>query len=139
MMKTDLVFVTRFPQYKPGNLIMTIRQYLRKPFVAAPAAEPVDLAGRRIIVTGCSPGSLGYASAIQLAGWGATVIVSTRHDTADVVSALEAKLYRENRAGTVAGHSMDLADAASVSQFTGWYTRLYGRRLDVLVNNAADP
>ncbi len=57
---------------------MTLRQLLRKPFVSTPLASPTDLAGRHMIVTGCGPGSLGYETALQLARWGATVIISTR-------------------------------------------------------------
>jgi retinol dehydrogenase-12 len=115
---------------------MTIRAILRRPFATTAAAEYVDLSGRQVIVTGCSAGSLGYATARQLASWGATVIISTRRGTKDVVAALNAELARDTISGKVDGHVLDLSKAASVNQFTRWYDRFYGERLDVLVNNA---
>lgn len=96
-------------------------------------AEHVDLSGRRMLVTGCSVGSLGFATAQQLAHWGATVIVTTRRDTKDLVKALNACCKPP---GKVDGHPLDLSDSASVSQFTEWHDRYYGERLDVLINNA---
>src|SRR5690606_3759867 len=80
--------------------------------------------------------SLGYATAQQLAAWGATVIVTTRRGTKDVVSALNAALASQGGAGKVDGHPMDLSSAASVNAFAQWYERFYGDRLDALVNNA---
>lgn len=99
-------------------------------------AERIDLSGRRMLVTGCSEGSLGFATAQQLARWGATVIVTTRRDTQDLVTALNAGLARDNHPGNVDGHPLDLSDTASINRFAQWYDRCYGDRLDVLVNNA---
>lgn len=98
-------------------------------------AERVDLAGRHMLVTGCSVGSLGFATAQQLADWGATVTVTTRFKTEDVVNALNA-LKHGNHPGTIDGHPLDLADTDSINEFTRWYQRLHGERLDALVNNA---
>jgi retinol dehydrogenase-12 len=116
--------------------MMTIRENLRKPFVSTPMAERVDLSGKQMIVTGCSGGSLGYATALQLASWGATVIITTRRGTRDVVAALNAELAHSDQAGKIDGHLLDLSNASSVHQFTQWYERFYGERLDALVNNA---
>lgn len=115
---------------------MTIREALRKPFVSTPMAERVDLAGRHIVVTGCSVGSLGYATAQQLARWGATVIVTTRRDTPDVVAALNAERAQHQDPGKIDGQQLELSDTTSVNRFTQWYDRFYGGRLDALVNNA---
>ncbi|CAA0114507.1 3-oxoacyl-[acyl-carrier-protein] reductase FabG [Halioglobus japonicus] len=115
---------------------MTLREKLRKPFVSTPVAARQDLSGKYIIVTGCSAGSLGYATALQLARWGATVIVTTRRAVEDEVTALNAELAQDATAGNVDGHLLDLSSAASVNAFTQWYARVYGQRLDVLVNNA---
>jgi retinol dehydrogenase 12 len=115
---------------------MSIRQILRKPFVATPVAERVDLSVKKIIVTGCSVGSLGYATAQQLASWGAMVIVTTRRGTRDVVAMLNAELAQNKLPGKIDGQQLDLSDATSVDRFTQWYDRFYGERLDVLVNNA---
>jgi NAD(P)-dependent dehydrogenase (short-subunit alcohol dehydrogenase family) len=78
-------------------------------------AAPVDLTGRRIIVTGATPGSLGDATARALQSWGASVVTTSR-------------------SGAV-GRPLDLADAASVAAFADWYLNERDG-LDVLVNNA---
>lgn len=115
---------------------MTLRQLLRKPFISTPFANPVDLTGRHIIVTGCGQGSLGYETALQLANWGAIVIVSTRTNTAAVTDTLKARLAAEATSGQIDGHNLDLCDAASVEEFSRWYREHYGERLDCLINNA---
>ena len=78
-------------------------------------AARVDLSGRRVIVTGATPGSLGDATARTLASWGADVVTTSRSGAT--------------------GHALDLTDAASVAAFADWYARERGA-LDVLVNNA---
>ena len=40
---------------------------------------------RTVIVTGASPGSLGFATARALADWGANVVVTTRNDPAETL------------------------------------------------------
>jgi NAD(P)-dependent dehydrogenase (short-subunit alcohol dehydrogenase family) len=112
---------------------MTLRQLLRKPFVSTAFANPVDLSGKHIIVTGCGPGSLGYETALQLSNWGATVIITTRSAAATVVETLDAQ---GNVGGRIDGHNLDLSDAASVNRFCAWYQQHYGERLDCLINNA---
>ncbi len=115
---------------------MTLRQILRKPFTSSPFAKTVDLSGKKMIVTGSSSGSLGYETAKQLACWGATVIVTTRNNSDDVVTALKNDLEKHNIQIKLDGHNLDLSDSASVNQFTQWYERLHGDRLDCLINNA---
>jgi NAD(P)-dependent dehydrogenase (short-subunit alcohol dehydrogenase family) len=83
-------------------------------------ATPRDLTGRKVVVTGAGPGSLGLATARTLADWGAEVVVSTRTDPV---------------AG-LAWSPLDLADRASVERFAAWVLDRYDGRLDVLVNNA---
>jgi retinol dehydrogenase-12 len=144
MMKAALKIVTGIPQRVPGKQSMTIRESLRKPFVSTPVAERVGLSGRQMIVTGCSVGSLGYATARQLASWGATVIITTRRGTRDVVADLNAGIAQDyaqdhaqdSKPGKIDGHPLDLSRASSVNEFTQWYDRFYGGRLDALVNNA---
>lgn len=108
---------------------------LRKLFVHTKLAEPVDLAGKTIIVTGAGPGSLGFATARTLASWGASLVVTTRANTETIVEALQAELPAE--AGTrIEGHSLDLSERESVERFAGWFTEIHSDRLDVLINNA---
>jgi NAD(P)-dependent dehydrogenase (short-subunit alcohol dehydrogenase family) len=89
-------------------------------------AQPADLAGRRVLVTGATPGSLGFATARSLASWGADVAVTTRSEAAAAAAAV---------GPGVTGHELDLADAESVERFTSWL-RDRTDALDVLVNNA---
>jgi NAD(P)-dependent dehydrogenase (short-subunit alcohol dehydrogenase family) len=89
-------------------------------------ARPVDLTGRRVLVTGATPGSLGSATAQALRAWGADVVITTRSCTEQAVAAL---------GDGVTGHPLDLSDAASVHAFASWMGQQSGV-LDVLVNNA---
>jgi len=115
---------------------MNIRDWLRKPFANTKYAAQVDLSGRHMIVTGCSDGSLGYETAKQLALWGATVIITTRGNTAQVVDALRSQLGEAAKSSVIDGHALELSDTSSVNQFTQWYRQHYGKRLDALVSNA---
>jgi len=74
------------------------------------AATPADLTGRTIIVTGASPGSIGFETARILREWGATVVTTTRRE-------------------------LELTDAGSVTRFAKSFTALHDR-LDALINNA---
>jgi NAD(P)-dependent dehydrogenase (short-subunit alcohol dehydrogenase family) len=85
-----------------------------------------DLTGRTVVVTGASPGSLGYATAAALAGWGARVVVTTRSAPDEVARSIP---------GDVLGHELELTDAASVVAFAN-RVRADEPRLDVLINNA---
>ena len=89
-------------------------------------AAPVDLSGRRVVVTGASPGSLGAATARALADWNAHVVITTRSDAQDAAHAI---------GNGVAGHSLDLTDTSSVDAFADWYAEEHDA-LDVLINNA---
>ncbi|UCH29633.1 MAG: SDR family NAD(P)-dependent oxidoreductase [Myxococcales bacterium] len=107
---------------------------MRRLFVKTTFAEPVDLTGKRIVVTGAGPRSLGFATAKILADWGATVTVTTRADTEAVVEALRAELPN-GAADHIEGHSLDLSDRESVDRFVRWLIDKH-ERLDVLINNA---
>jgi NAD(P)-dependent dehydrogenase (short-subunit alcohol dehydrogenase family) len=98
----------------------------RRLLIRAPRAEAVNLAGRRFLVTGAAPGSLGFETARLLAAWGAAVTLTTRANTERVAAMLP---------GTVDGHALDLANTGSVQRFARWYAERHGA-LDVLVNNA---
>jgi retinol dehydrogenase 12 len=91
-------------------------------------ADPVDLHGRGVIVTGASPGSIGAATAALLASWGAHVVVTTRSNSDAAAAAL---------GGGVVGHPLELTDGESVATFARWYDEQCGADgLDVLINNA---
>lgn len=105
---------------------------LRKLLVAAPFATRVDLTGKKIIVTGATPGSIGFQTAKTLAAWGATVVVTARSNPEAAASAIVASLGK----ATVSARALDLSSAESVVRFTDWYVATQGPQLDVLINNA---
>ncbi|WP_051277952.1 SDR family NAD(P)-dependent oxidoreductase [Solimonas flava] len=109
---------------------------LRALLVRPRYATPVDLVGRRAIVTGAAPGSLGYATARTLASWGARVLVSTRGDAAALAARLAAELRADGRPADVHGLPLDLAQAASVARFADDSQAALDGRLDLLINNA---
>lgn len=103
--------------------------------MSRPRAVPVDLTGKKMVVTGASPGSLGFETARALAEWGAAVVITTRSDPDATLAALTAALPSACR-GAVAAHPLDLASAESVERFAAWYGEAHGPRLDALINNA---
>lgn len=108
----------------------------RRLFVKTAIAGQVDMRGKRVIVTGASPRSLGFETARTLAAWGATVAITTRNDPKATALALSASIGGAKAAGRVRGHTLDLCDADSVARFVEWYLDSEGEALDVLVNNA---
>jgi retinol dehydrogenase-12 len=112
------------------------RSSLHSKLVRVPVASKIDLSGRRIIVTGGAPGSIGGETARILATWGADVVVTTRTDPAFAVNRLRAATAGVAAAGRVEGHCLDLADPVSVERFAQWYAGSRDGQLDVLVNNA---
>lgn len=120
----------------PNPLTKTAMHLVRM-FLPKPMATPVDLSGRHVIVTGASPGSLGYETARILASWGATVVATRVGD----VSLMEAALKDDLRKGgadadNLTARALDLADSHSVNAFATWYRDRHQGRLHVLVNNA---
>ena len=102
-----------------------------------PMAKQVDLRGRYVVVTGATPGSIGYEVARTLAGWGANVAVTDPVDSASPKEALLRDLREGGqRTDGIEAHRLDLADRASVADFAAWYEGKSGGRLDVLINNA---
>ncbi len=109
---------------------------IRKLFVRTRYAEPVNLAGKAMIVTGTGRGSLGFATARTLAAWGASVVVTTRSHTDAIVEALRAQLPDGEARARIMGHALDLSRRDSVEEFARWLTETGGDQLDVLINNA---
>ena len=105
---------------------------MRPPLTARLLAprHDVDLAGKRILVTGASSG-IGEAGARKLAGAGATVIVVARRG-----DLLDAVVDDVTAAGGQAGaYACDLSDLDAVDELVADVERRYGG-IDVLINNA---
>ncbi len=96
---------------------------------AAEVVAGIDLAGRRVIVTGGASG-IGIETARALAGAGADVTLAVRNLAAGERTAEDIVASTGNRQVVVA--PLDLADQASVASFVaGWDGPLH-----ILVNNA---
>lgn len=81
---------------------------------------------RRVLITGASHGSIGFATAQALIAQGAEVTVTARSRATDLAGELGAG---------VLGHDLDLTSRDSVAAFATWFgTARDG--LDVLINNA---
>lgn len=105
---------------------------LRRRILRPRFASRADLSGRVVIVTGASPGSIGFETARTLAQWGARVVITTRSDPGATVARLRERL---GDTADLGGEVLDLSDRASVSAFVARFASAHDR-LDVLVNNA---
>ena len=115
---------------------MSVHDFIRARFVRTAYAEPVDVTGKSMIVTGASPGSLGFETARTLASWGASVVITTRSNTDAAADALRARLQYAEARQRVYAHELDLAYSDSVASFVRWLVENHGDRLDALINNA---
>jgi NAD(P)-dependent dehydrogenase (short-subunit alcohol dehydrogenase family) len=96
-------------------------------------ADIPDQTGRRAIVTGANSG-LGFETALALAAHGAEVTLAVR-DTAKGDAAAEQILARAAQA-QVEVRRLDLADLASIDEFTWLWREAHPEGLDLLINNA---
>ncbi len=111
----------------------SLYQSFRRKVVHAPFAVPQEMAGKTVIVTGASLGSIGFETARVLVSWGAHVVITARSDVASLVQALRRAAGEQAR---VDGFPLELTDAESVTAFVVWFKQTHGERLDVLINNA---
>lgn len=119
-----------------NDLPKMIRHLGRTLFGTAPKATVTDLSGKHVIVTGASPGSIGFETAKTLATWGAQVTITTRSNPEATVQALLDILNQQQISANITGHTLDLTLTDSVQTFAKWYRSTVSERLDILVNNA---
>ena len=108
---------------------------VRRLFGRKPVAPPADLAGRKFVVTGASPGSLGYEVARTLASWGGEVVATCVRDPAQLDRTLRDDATVHG-GGSAIAERLDLADRGSVEAFARRCEDRFGGKLHVLVNNA---
>ncbi len=118
---------------RPTSALAKTLRHTAELFTRKPIAGQVDMSGRYVVVTGATPGSIGYEVARTLAGWGAHIVATGREDSASLKEALRRDL---RNGGQVETHPLDLCDPASIAAFAAWYRKHSGGRLDVLINNA---
>ncbi len=120
----------------PSNFTKAAKHLVRL-FLRKPMAAPVDMSGRHVIVTGASPGSLGYETARILAGWGAKVVATRVRNVALMEASLRDDLRKRGAdENNITAHALDLRDPDSVNSFATWYRDKHQGKLHVLVNNA---
>ena len=95
-----------------------------------PRREPVDLRGKRILVTGASSG-IGEQGAVQLAAEGAHVVVTARR--ADLLDDVVDRI--RDAGGEARAHACDLSDLGAVDELVAAVERDLGG-VDILINNA---
>jgi NAD(P)-dependent dehydrogenase (short-subunit alcohol dehydrogenase family) len=99
--------------------------------VNRPAIKPVELAGKRILLTGASTG-IGEAAAEQFARHGATVVAVARRQ--DLLDALAHRITAAG--GTAMSIPCDLSDMEAIDALVADVEKRIGG-IDILINNAA--
>lgn len=95
-----------------------------------PRRDPVDLRGKRILVTGASSG-IGAAGAVKLAREGATVVVAARRR--ELLDGVVDRII--DAGGAARAHACDLSELDAVDDLVAAMERDLGG-IDVLINNA---
>ena len=108
---------------------------MRPPFIehlpsVRPHRAPVDLRGKRILLTGASSG-IGEAGAVKLAREGAIVVVAARRQ--ELLDAVVERIA--DAGGDARAHACDLSDLDAVDGLVATVERDLGG-IDVLINNA---
>ena len=98
--------------------------------LSRPTAKPVELDGKRILLTGASSG-IGESAATQFARHGATVVAVARRK--DLLDALVDRITTAG--GTAIAIACDLSDMAAVDALVAEVEQRLGG-VDILVNNA---
>lgn len=125
--------LTRSGRLPSGMGVTAARRHGRRHVAVRTYAMAEErLAGKSVLITGGNTG-IGFETAKALCGKGMDVVIACR-DAAKAEAAV-VKLKEANSGCMVSSMSMDLADLASVRDFSAKYLDS-GRKLDVLINNA---
>ena len=95
------------------------------------------MTGKTVLVTGATPGSIGYQTALHLAQWNANIVVTTVGKGDRIQASFAHDLHSSGASiDALTVKQMDLRDASNVREFCDWYRSANEDRLHVLVNNA---
>ena len=105
---------------------------MRPPLMASlqPHPNPVDLRGKRVLVTGASSG-IGEAGALKLAREGAIVVVAARRQ--ELLDGVVERIL--DAGGEAQAHACDLSDLDAVDELVARVEGDLGG-IDILINNA---
>lgn len=120
----------------PNDIPKMLKHINRKLFQKAPMAYPHNMASKHIIITGATPGSIGFETAKTLATWGARITITCRNNTHNTVTKLKETLKPTGKQLYIQGHDLDITQPQSVNTFADWYQHQQSDSLDILINNA---
>jgi NAD(P)-dependent dehydrogenase (short-subunit alcohol dehydrogenase family) len=128
----DSGFVTKSPLRRLSDslLLASMRPALTEQALRR-RRDPVDLKGKRILLTGASSG-IGEAAAEKFARRGAIVVVAARRQ--ELLDAVVARIA--DHGGTATAHACDLSDLDAVDELAAKVEQDLGG-VDILINNAA--
>jgi NAD(P)-dependent dehydrogenase (short-subunit alcohol dehydrogenase family) len=111
-------------------VLATMRPTLTSRLLRRPGATKIDLAGKRVLLTGASSG-IGESAAEQFAHHGATVVAVARRQ--DLLDALVGRITENG--GNATAISCDLSDLDAVDALAADVEQRLGG-VDILINNA---
>ncbi|MGA8329356.1 MAG: SDR family NAD(P)-dependent oxidoreductase, partial [Mycobacterium sp.] len=103
---------------------------MRPPITYRPASKPIELNGKRILLTGASSG-IGESAAEQFARRGATVIAVARRE--DLLNEVVGRITASG--GNAVAIPRDLSDLDAVDALVAEVEQRFGG-VDILINNA---
>ena len=114
-----------------GVLLASMRPPLSERLLnLRPNRDPIDLQGKRILITGASSG-IGEAGAEKLARAGAKVVVVARRQ--ELLDAVAARITAAG--GDATAHACDLSDLDAIDELVATLEKDLGG-IDILINNA---
>lgn len=100
-------------------------------------ATQADMSGRKAVVTGVSPSSIGYAVAKTLVAWGADVVGTNLDQDVEITGRMRRELEQVGEdPQRINVRPLDLCDPKSVYEFADWYRNWSNEELHLLINNA---
>ena len=119
------------------NALREVSRVLAATLLPKPRAPRVDMTGRRVLVTGVAPSSIGFSVAKTLACWGARVVGTNLSDAEEIEKTLRDQIKQSDADPSMLQvRPLDLCDPGGVRELVNWYRKDSNGELHVLVNNA---